>query len=82
MNRTFIEFISKNGNNYFVGSSAADILADTNGGTKFGGFSFSSHREITEEEVRLLNFECLDVGIKAVQDGCKSYMIGIVRPKR
>jgi hypothetical protein len=77
---TFIEFNSPKGRKYcFVGSTHADVMEDTHGGTMFGGAPFSSYREITEEEARAQDHLFLDKGIKAIQEGiCKSYMVGVV----
>ena len=77
---TFVEFVSSDhplpgAKHYFVGANLDEILADTNGGKKFGEATFSSYREITEEEARILKVRCLEGGISAVQHGCKSYVL-------
>ena len=81
----FVEFVSSNrphagAKHHFVGASLGDVLADTKGGKQFGFADFSSHREITVEEARVLQLEYLEAGISAVQErGRKSFKLGTPR---
>ncbi|MDD5625793.1 MAG: hypothetical protein PHG83_01355 [Patescibacteria group bacterium] len=50
-------------------------MTDTQNGTEFGSNSYSSHREITEEEARSLKLGFLDEGIEAIQRGCKNFYL-------
>lgn len=73
----FVEFIATDGtNHYFVGVSVEAIMVDTKGGTEFGFHQYSSHREITEEEVRALGVQLLEEGIGSVKRGaCDSFKL-------
>jgi hypothetical protein len=73
----FIEFTlsDKCTKDYFVGASYNDVMTDTQNGTEFGSNSYSSHREITEEEARSLKLGFLDEGIEAIQRGCKNFYL-------
>ena len=79
----FVEFTSDypapDTKHYFVGADLQSVLDDTKGGTEFGFAKFSSHRKVTEEEVRNLGLEYTDKGIQAVQGGCKSYSLGMAQ---
>jgi hypothetical protein len=72
-------FPSKGAKHHFVGVSYGAVMADTNGGKKFGFASFSFHREITEEEARALNLGLLEEGIAAVREGCQSFKLDTPR---
>ena len=61
---------------YFVGTSLKDVLADTNGGTMQGLLYFSTHRVVSEDVVRNLNFRFFQDSIDAVKMGCSSYWLG------
>jgi len=61
---------------YLVGTSLEDMLADTNGGTKFGLLHFSNHRVVSEDEVRSKGRAMLDHGIASVKRGYWSYSLG------
>lgn len=70
----FVEFVSSNyprpgAKHYFVGVDLGAILADTQGGEKFGFANFTSHQEITEEGARGLKLGFLDEGISSVNEG-------------
>ncbi len=81
----FVEFVSKNhptkgSKHYFAGESLKAVLDDTKDGTEFGFAKFSSHKEITEAEIRTLNVPFLNQGIEKFKDSVlKSVHIGYQR---
>ncbi len=68
------------GADYFVGTSVADILADTNNGKSFGGEAFTSSEQVSFEEVQALDLTFFRRAVEAVKGGCPSYYIGALRP--
>jgi len=84
----FVEFVMSdndvlpNGKIYFVGSSLADILADTESGTAFGFRTFKAHRAVSEADVRSLvwpkerSSDFVDRAIDEVRKGCWSFYLG------
>lgn len=79
----FIEFVSGNhprpgAKYYFVGSTEADILDDTENGTVCGSARFQSHRLVSRTFVESLEFTFLNRAIAAVEQGCRSYRIAVV----
>lgn len=81
----FVEFVSKEyptkgSKHYFVGESLQAVLNDTKGGTEFGFAKFSSHKEISEAEIRTLNVPFLNQGIEKFKESVlKSVHIGYRR---
>lgn len=68
------------GVDYFVGTSSADILADTHNGTSFGGEAYASYEQVLFEEVQALDLTFFMRAVRAVEAGCQSYFIGGQRP--
>ena len=77
----FLEFTARfrhDGKHYFVGQSVKDVLAGTHGGTTFGGYDFTSYRQVMEEEVRSLGLWYFEEGVAAVAAGTyKSFKLGL-----
>ncbi|MEN9558133.1 MAG: hypothetical protein RL141_502 [Candidatus Parcubacteria bacterium] len=64
---------------YLVGASLRDVLTDAE--NVFSNRRIESHQVITEEEVRALNLEHFEQGIRCVRDeGVKCFYIGYHKP--
>ncbi|GEM_PF-3524699 len=78
---TIIEFMAAirpfpEAKHYFVGVDLAAILADTSGGTGFGGAEFVWYREISVEEARAIGVRGLQNGIRAIlEQDCSSFKL-------
>lgn len=68
------------GVDYFVGTSAADILVHTHNGTSFGGEAYTSYEVVSFEEVQVHDLTFFMRAVRAVQAGSQSYFIGGQRP--
>ena len=79
----FVEFIIAKGirqgkKKYFVGMDLDAVLADTNNGQNFGYTTFGSHQVVTQDEVHSLGFVSFDDGVRSIEEGSTSYMLGVI----
>jgi hypothetical protein len=72
----FVSLLSNTDNVFFVGSSKEAIFKDTKNGTHFGGYDLKYKEIRSEEYVRKIKKEFIDVGIESIQLGkCESFFL-------